>query len=78
MHVKQILYLLLFTSTMYSCSENQIQIKQGSSFKPVYIYNKTPFCIKAYIRGSIQQSARHHSNREGNTVTIPATQARTV
>lgn len=74
--MKNILYLLLLISGICSGSEDQNHTKSKPLFRSVYIDNKTPFCIKAYIRGSIQSSATHHYEIVGDMETIAAHKAR--
>ena len=76
--MKQILYSLLFISIVCSGSEDQNHTKSEPLFRSVYIDNKTPFCIKAYIRGSIQSSATHHYEIVSETETIAAHNTRTL
>lgn len=76
--MKPMLYLLLFISTACYSSENQSYIKREIPFIPIRIFNETPFCIKAYIRGSIQDSGTGYHDILSDTEIIPATRYRTI
>lgn len=76
--MKHMLYLLLFISTACYSSENQSYIKGKLPFIPVCIHNNSPFCIRAYIRGSIQDSGTHYRDILSSTEMIPAKSYRTI
>jgi hypothetical protein len=77
--MKCMLYLSLFISIVCAGSEGQNRIKRQPSSRSVYVNNQTPFCIDAYIRGSIQSSApQQYREISGRTEIIPACGGRTL